>query len=237
VNAVQKIIKTILLILVINFNHECLASTTFNSAFKDQSSGIVASIKKHLVEFVHESVATLRYSVYKLGGTRFDPDRGIYIVDCSGYVDYALKTIHPYSYSNLVKLSKSEKPNSLHYYDFFTGLSSENEYWNKVEEIEELQPGDILVFRYKNKRGRVTGGHVMVVMNKPIRVRDTYHVNVADSAASGHSEDTRLSNDSGIGIGTLLLKVNPKTGHPAAFAWKVGTRWKKNVNFAMARPV
>lgn len=225
-------------ILVISASSACLASTLFSDTFKNQPEGIVASIKKHLVEFIHESVATLRYSAYKLGGSRFDPDSGIYIVDCSGYVDYALKTIHPYSYSSLVKLSKSEKPNSLHYYDFFKGLSYEtNEYWNKVEEIEELQPGDILVFRYKNKRGKVTGGHVMVVMNKPIREKDTFYVNVADSAPSGHSEDTRLSHDSGIGIGTLLLKVNPRTGHPAAFAWKVGKQWRTNVNFAMARPV
>ena len=42
--------------------------------------------------------------------------------------------------------------------------------------------------------------------------------------------------NSGIGIGTLQLKVNPKTGEPSAYAWKVGSCWKKNVKFAMARP-
>ena len=77
----------------------------------------------------------------------------------------------------------------------------------------------------------------MVVMNKPVFDEDAYLVRVADSAPSGHSEDTRRAHKSGIGIGTLLLKVDSRTGRPSAYAWKVGSRWKQNVTFAMARPI
>lgn len=205
-----------------------------------ESRGFVASIEKRLVDFVHKTVNTLRYSAYKMGGSRFDTSRGIYIVDCSRYVDNILRTIYPNAYSNLVNSSGSERPTTHDYYDFFSNLSDQSAYhWNKVDAVEELQPGDILVFRYKNARGNETGGHVMIVMDKPIQDTDenAFLVRVADSAALGHSEDTRPRRASGIGIGTLLLKVDPKTYQPSAYAWRVGARWNENVNFAMARPI
>lgn len=201
-------------------------------------TGYVSStMEQKLVDFVYKSVSNVRYSSYKLGGSRFDPSKGIYVVDCSAYVDHTLRYVFPNAYLSLVDSSGTEKPNSLHYYEFFTGLSEDpNEHWSKVEDIEKLQPGDILVFRYQNARGKSTGGHVMVVMNKPIQQDDTYLLSVADSAPVGHSQDTRQPHVSGIGIGSLLLKTNPKTGH-AAYAWKIGSRWKNNVRIAMARPL
>ena len=77
----------------------------------------------------------------------------------------------------------------------------------------------------------------MVVMDKPIADGDGYLVRVADSAPSGHSQDTRRGRVSGIGIGTMVLKTNPDTGEPSAYAWKVGASWKSNVKIAMARPI
>lgn len=199
--------------------------------------GFVAAIQKRLVEMVHTTLTNLHYSAYRLGGKHFDLSHGVYVVDCSSYVDNILEKVTPDAYSSLVDSTGSDAPTSQHYYDFFTGLTYEsNEFWNKIEDVEQLRPGDILVFRYR-KPQRPRGGHVMVVMNKPIRYTDSYLVSVADSAPTGHSEDTRDPRVSGIGIGTLLLKVNPKTGHPSAYAWKVGSRWEKNVNFAMARPI
>lgn len=199
---------------------------------------LITSIEQRLIEFVHETIATLRYSAYKLGGTHFDNSRGIYIVDCSDYVDNILQTIYPHAYWNLVNSTGSDKPTTEHYYHFFNELSDNTHYyWNKIEDVDQLQPGDILVFRYKNATGDETSGHVMVVMDKPIRDTDTVLIRVTDSAPHGHSEDTRPRHVSGIGIGTLMLKVDPDTGQPAAYAWKIGSSWKKNVNIAMARPI
>lgn len=199
--------------------------------------GFANSIGHHLVGFVYKTVETLSYSVYKLGGTHFDAARGVYIVDCSEYVDYLLQKIHPHAYSSLVRYEGVYKPTTIHYYDFFKELSSEtNNYWNKVEEVKQLEPGDILVFRNKHHPRNAVAGHIMVVMDKPIPDMGNYLVRVADSAPVGHSEDTRISHVSGIGIGTLLLKANPRTGEPCAYAWRIGSKWVRNVNFAMARP-
>lgn len=197
------------------------------------NTGFVSSIEKRLVNFVRKTVSTVRYTAYKLGGSHFDTLRGIYVVDCSTYVDNILETIHPDAYSSLMNSSGSEKPTTKEYYNFFTRLRNDSDYWDKIDHVKELRPGDILVFRSK---GAHTGGHVMVVMNTPTKSNNSYAVRVADSAPVGHSEDTRAVHNSGIGIGTLQLKVNPKTGEPSAYAWKIGSCWKKNVRFAMARP-
>lgn len=198
--------------------------------------GFVNSFEQRLVSFVKQTVGTLRYSAYKWGGRRFDTSRGIYVLDCSDYVDNILQAVYPRAYSNLVHMTGTEKPTSQHYYDFFSNLEDTSHYWNRVDDVDQLQPGDIMVFRTKNSVGNEIGGHVMVVMNKPVAEDNAYSVRVADSAPSGHSQDTRHANASGIGIGTLLLKVND-SGQPSAYAWKIGARFKSNVNFAMARPV
>jgi len=165
--------------------------------------------------------------------------RGVYVVDCSSYVDRLLQETYPDAYSSLVSSSGTYKPTTQHYYNFIRGLSNESDdYWNRVSNASNLQPGDILVFRKKNHYGNLTQGHIMIVMDKPTRDedQDVYYIRVADSAPSGHSEDTRPPHVSGIGIGTLLLKVNPR-GEPLAYAWKMGAHWESRVTFAMARPV
>ncbi len=198
----------------------------------------VASVEDRMVSFVHKTVSNLKYSVYKLGGGHFEPARGVYILDCSDYVDNVLQAVDPKAYSGLVNYTGSDRPTSQHYYDFFTELDDDNiqHGWTRISDVEDLMPGDVLVFRYK--RGvHMTGGHVMIVMDKPIGDDNTFLVRVADSAPSGHSHDTRQPNTSGIGIGTLLLKTDPSSGRPSAYAWKVGAPWKSNVRIAMGRPV
>lgn len=205
------------------------------AAFVKPSRHFFSNIEDHVVNFVYQTVSTLKYSVYKLGGKKFDTSKGIYIVDCSAYIGQILSAVYPNAYSALVGWSGSQTPTSYDYYHFFTKLDSQthSNYWSKVPEVEALRPGDILVFRYKNEKG----GHVMIVMNKPMPDEDNFIVRVADSASVGHSKDTRHHHVSGIGIGDMQLKINPRTYQPAAYAWKVGARWKRNVNFAMARPL
>jgi cell wall-associated NlpC family hydrolase len=219
----------------LNHNLATVNLTHFTSRFP---ANFMHTVKKSVVDFVEKTVDNLHYSSYKLGGKRFDPARGVYIVDCSNFVDNILQNVYPDAYSSLVNSVGADNPASQHYFNFFHDLASASDsHWNKVNDVEQLQPGDILVFRYKNSRGAETGGHVMVVMEKPEQASDVFFVRVADSAPSRHSEDTRHLHESGIGIGTLLLKANPITGKPSAFAWGVNGYWNKNVKFAMARPV
>jgi len=208
-----------------------------HTAHRTHSTHTITTAQKNLVEFVDKTVYNLNYSSYRLGGGRFDTSHGIYVVDCSRFVDSVLSRVYPAAYSNLVNASGADRPASQHYYDFFSDLSpvGNDVHWNKVEKIGQLRPGDILVFRYRKPRGQAQG-HVMVVMDKPRVAENGWIVRVADSAPIRHSADTRQPHESGIGIGSLLLKPSP-TGKPAAYAWEMGGSWRKNVKFAMARPL
>lgn len=225
--------RVILFTLLLSFAQACFAVA--KPVYYTPSDNIVTSIEHRIVKFVNKTIETLRYSAYKMGGSRFDTSRGVYIVDCSNYVDQILQAASPHAYLSLVNSTGSVTPNTQQYYDFFSELS-DDPYWDKINDVSKLRAGDIIVFRYKKNRRSAMRGHVMVVMDKPLRAANTYLVRVADSAPSGHSHDTRPAHVSGIGIGTLLLKVNPKNGRPAAYAWRAGSLWKRNVIFAMARP-
>ena len=192
--------------------------------------------EQNIVDFVHNMVSSLRYSTYRLGGTYINSAKGEYVVDCSTYVDHVLKAVYPSAYQRLAQYSQSQKPTSDDFYHYFSELSSNGAgRWNAVRDVSELRPGDILVFRYTNRIGDETGGHVMIVMDKPKAKDNFYAVRVADSASDGHSQDTRKPHSSGVGIGTLLLQTD-HTQMPRAFAWKAGSRWQSNVAFAMGRP-
>lgn len=195
-----------------------------------------ATVGGRLVSYIRQTVSNLRYSSYKLGGTYFNVTKGVYIVDCSSYVDYILRAVYPPAYSNLATTTRVSQPTTQHYYNFFNNLSTRrNQYWNKVSDVKKLKPGDIVVFRNKVLTRQAAQGHIMVVMKKPVQRTNSFLVRVADSAPFRHSQDTRERNDSGIGVGNLLLKVNPQTGAPQAYAWTLSSRWKQNVNFAMGR--
>ena len=194
-----------------------------------------SSVEHRLVGMVQKTIQNIHYSNYKMGGSNYDPARGIYILDCSDYVDHLLIQSNPQAYYSLVSGTGTDKPTTADYYRFFNRLpeAASSSAWRRISIVKDVQPGDILVFR-----GMGGGGHVMVVMDKPVPAQnnDVFLVRVADSARSGHSQDTRPLHASGIGIGTMMLKVDPRTEQVAAYSWKMGAPWKNNVNFAIARP-
>jgi hypothetical protein len=199
-------------------------------------SNMLSKKEKHLIDFVRNAISNTKYSSYKLGGTKIDTTKGIYIVDCSRYVNHILRNIYPLAFNSLTTWCGTEGPTTYDFYLYFNNLTEDSRHWNIIEDVKKLRPGDIIVFRNKVQKRNRTNGHIMVVMDKPQREGNTFLVRIADSAPSGHSQDTRLSHSSGIGIGTILLKVNQNSLKPYAYAWKEGARWRSNVKFAMARP-
>jgi cell wall-associated NlpC family hydrolase len=201
----------------------------------DNGTQPTARAGQRLVAFVHKFVSSLRYTTYKPGGEVFDITHGVYEVDCSHYVNHILQDVFPRAYSSLEVSTGAQTPNSANYYNFFSHLSSNLKLdWNRVDDAKDLQPGDILVFRYRRSSGAVDGGHVMLVMDNPTMDNGALLVQVSDSAFAGHGDDTRRG--SGVGIGTLKLKINPYTGQPSAYAWEQDAPWQSRVNIAMGRP-
>jgi hypothetical protein len=200
-----------------------------------RSLEFAATTEQGIVALVHRAIASLQSTHYRYGGNYFNMSSGIYELDCSDYVDDLLKISQPRAYADLADATGTQKPTSSDYYRFFNNLPDNSGHaWQRVDDVEALKPGDILVFH--NYSG---GGHVMVVMNTPRLTQDddsTYLVQVSDSASSRHSNDTRAPHVSGVGIGTLLLKTNPETGEPNAYAWTVDSGWDR-VRVAMAEPL
>jgi len=195
---------------------------------------LLSADEKRLVDYIRHSISSVNYSSYKMGANRIDKTQGIYIVDCSAFIDDILKTVYPHAFNSLSHWSGTERPTTDHFYQYFSNLEQDSNRWESLKDIAHLRPGDIIVFRYKGTRN---GGHVMIVMDTPKRIGNKYSIRIADSAPSGHSKDTRLHSVSGIGIGTILLEANPHTQEPRAYAWTVGATLKKNINIAMARPI
>lgn len=200
-------------------------------------TNLLTSLERNLINFIRSTISTLNYTRYMFGGNKFDTTRGVYVVDCSAYIDHILKNMSPHAYKSLKNFSGSERPTTNHYYHYFQNLTDESSHWNTVEKVESLRPGDVIVFRYQKVKSKEIAGHVMIVMEQPKRKGNVFLIRIADSAPSAHSKDTRLPATSGIGIGTMLLKIDPNTHLPYAYAWKIGSQFKKNVNIAMARPI
>ncbi len=214
-----------------------MPSTTPGTA----SLGYFATPGQRMIHLVYQTVQHLSSNQYRLGGTDFDFQHGIYRVDCSNYVDHLLSSAAPKAYANILANANTVRPTSQDYFSFFKHLHAGgmSQAWYRIPKVNLLNPGDILVFHYKNLAGRRAAGHVMVVVNKPQSSptsANTFLVRVSDSAPSGHTGDTRPFHTSGIGIGTLLLKVDA-LGEPFAYAWKWDAPWKYNMDYAMARPL
>jgi hypothetical protein len=198
----------------------------------------LSSSEKKLISFMQQTFSSLHYSTYRLGGSHIDPAHGIYVVDCSMFIDHVLKSLYPHAYAYLTNWSGTDKPTTDDFYHYFRSLETNDQaHWSPIEDASQLRPGDVLVIRYKNARGQESGGHVMMVMDEPWTEQNILAVRVADSAAGRHSLDTRSLHTSGIGSGVLLLKLDPHTALPDAYAWRIGSHWQTRAVFAMARPI
>ncbi|MCW5590356.1 MAG: hypothetical protein KIT27_11935 [Legionellales bacterium] len=197
--------------------------------------GNAATKTNQLVKTIHQVQSNIHYSRYHLGQNLFDLDRGVYILDCSSYVDDLLQRAFPNAFQQLSSFSHTHLPNSNDYYHFINHLpiTIQDTDWEKIEDVGNLHAGDILVFRYKRPHYHVAG-HVMVVVTPPEKIQNqVYVVKVADSTPFPHSNDTRRAH-AGVGVGDMLLKVN-SNGEPVAYAWRVHAGFESKMHIVMAR--
>lgn len=143
---------------------------------------------------------------------RNDTD-GISFTDCSGFVGHLLKEEFVDHYNILPQNYSCTHPLAADYYDYFESASTDTNStvcWQKIENVADAQPGDILVYKStenisKDKKKCPNGdevfkltsdsGHVMVIFSYPKRSdckdSEQYYIRVADSTASPHYHDTR----------------------------------------------
>lgn len=195
-----------------------------------------------LVVRVDEALNALRYTYYVFGGESFDALRGVYKVDCTGYLNRMVEDASPTAYDQLRAVRRTSRPLAEDYYYLFASLPTDGSTqhgWRRVGRVADLRPGDVIAYRYTDSTTGSTG-HAMVVVGLPqpaTGFTSAYRIRVSDAAKSGHSSDNRGASGSGVGAGTILLGADPTTGRPTRFAWTLKGYWQSGLRIALGRPV
>jgi len=161
-----------------------------------------------------------------------DESKGIYKLDCSGFISYLLNETRPTAQAAIPHPGQ-QRPLAEDFYRYFKGLSkSPNKAgWSKVEYATDLNAGDIIAWlQPASSEDSGNTGHVMIVGGKPSVNSDRKKevlVPVIDSTSSPHSDDSRRKGSSGLGKGTIGILTNDKA-KPVGFFWRGGLSEKPN---------
>jgi len=166
--------------------------------------------------------------------TKVDRGAGSYQYDCVGFVSYALKRATPQAWATVAKatgIAKGRIPSPAKYRTFFAGLAERPQPgWIAVTKASELRPGDVVAWEHKTA---TSVGHAVVIGSNPIPGPDgSWLVEVYDSTASPHSDDSRPNDQraqmldstgrrSGLGHGTMVFMADPATGALTGLRWSV----------------
>jgi hypothetical protein len=184
-----------------------------------------------LLAEVHRELATMTDSGYQ-HKTDVDDGEGGFYFDCSGFVDYALAHSLPADLKAL-PVTTSTRPLAKDFEHHFraaadgSGDSAAAGPWREVPTVAELRPGDVIAWlKPADVKSRNTG-HVLVVLQNPVRNAarpDEWLVKVADSTTSPHAQDSRGDDADGLGTGTIGLSVEGADGggHPVGYYWRGG---------------
>jgi hypothetical protein len=166
--------------------------------------------------------------------TKVDRSAGTFQYDCVGFVSYALKRSAPLAWATVAKatgIAKGRIPSPPKYRAFFAGLAEKPQPgWEAVTRASELRPGDVVAWEHKTD---TSVGHAVVIGSTPVPGPDgSWSVEVYDSTASPHSDDSRPSDHraqilgssgrrSGLGHGVMVFVPDPATGALAGLRWGV----------------
>jgi hypothetical protein len=173
----------------------------------------------HWTASLEKCVRNLKTNEYAFNKAQFDCDKGVAKADCSGFFNKTLERYLPHKYSSATKLLQKTRLNTSDYFEIINRPESHLPF-QKVKQIDDLQPGDFIVWKYTEKQATSSHGHILLVLDKPKQTveKDIYLIKIIDSALSGHFNDTRKTGTSGVGIGSVFIKTD-KDGQPTAYGW------------------
>ncbi len=164
--------------------------------------------------------------------TQVDGKAGSYRYDCVGFVSYALKQAAPQARQSAftaLEIKPGRIPSPPKYRVFLASLAEKPQPgWQRVAKASELRPGDVVAWEHQTE---TSSGHAVVIGGVPVAGPDgTWVVEVYDSTASPHSDDTRpkdpraevlASNGkrSGLGHGVMAFTADPVTGALTGYRW------------------
>ena len=171
--------------------------------------------------------------------TRMDEAAGLYETDCSGLVGYILKRVVPEHWAVLVAEAGRRRPRAVEFYEFFkarAAAGAEGRGWRGIERLADARPGDIIAWRRTEVAPGGDTGHVVILASVPAaEAGGVFRVVVIDSTGLRHDADSRPAGTSGVGRGTMWLRVD-EGGRPVGFRRNARVDFRA-VPVAIGRPV
>jgi len=180
--------------------------------------------------------------------TAVDREARSYRYDCVGFVSYALKHAAPEAWATTVRvtgIASGRIPSPLRYRAFFASLAEKPQPgWQAITKVSDLRCGDVVVWEHKTK---TSVGHAVVIGGVPVPgPGESWSVEVYDSTASPHSNDSRRDDErahvlastgrrSGLGHGVMVLISDPVSGALTGLRWSAEAR-AIQVPIAAGRP-
>jgi hypothetical protein len=194
-----------------------------------------ASVPERLVAAARQMISDFKVTRYS-HRTLIDRDRGVCEVDCSGFLVALLRQTSPQHLRQIATHHK--RPLAEDFYSAFAGRNGERPAgWQKIKQVQDVEPGDVIAWLKQERQPGDNTGHVMLVEQKPAAESpNQFRVRVLDSTAHGHGSDSRIDEKSGIGEGTLWLDVD-SAGLPIGYRWKSRRGTLHQVPIAIGRAV
>jgi hypothetical protein len=181
-------------------------------------AGAAAAQSENLGDAAERLLSGVRETHYQ-HRTHVDKSRGVYDMDCSGFVDYLLEQNAPSQLAPLKIEPGHTRPRAAMYFDLFTRLNkSPLPGWEAVAKLGETRRGDIIAWQLAASTDQPGDtGHVVIVAAAPVeQTTHLYRVQVYDSSVIHHDEDSRAEETNGVGTGVITFRVDA-SGQPIGF--------------------
>jgi hypothetical protein len=188
----------------------------------------------HWLSDIEGCIDHLAKNKYVFGRNDLDCTAGTAAIDCSGFVNNVAEAYFPQTYTALVELAQG-RPTVGTYYRL-TAQAKAGSPLVPVASMSALVAGDLIMWLYKGAERVKLGatGHMMLVIGQAESVgTNQYRIMVADSASSGHDQDTRTRGQSGLGMGYIYFKTGGD-GFPIAYSWEDVRSWKTSSPIQLA---
>ncbi len=203
------------------------------------SSGTAGSRVAAIIGEISRTLKDTRYQHQ----TRVSKSRGAYYFDCSGMAEWVLKQAAPRA---LKSVGRPENGRPLAR-DFFRAVSrlkpgQSRGAWKRIERFEDALPGDVLSWIRPKWFPSKSTGHVAFVIDVPRKNTGPVQgvlLRIADASKFQHENDTRKENETGFGIGTLLVPTDGD-GAPIGYGWfgsETEPDWVVPTEIVIGRPL
>ena len=175
--------------------------------------------------------------------TRVRAKKGEYFFDCSGMAAWVLKRSAPAAHRSIGRPG-GHRPLAVHYYRKIAKvpLGKRRGPWLRVPAVGGARPGDVLAWVRPKWFPSKNTGHVAFVLSEPVWNEGGvpgYLLKIADSSRYKHEDDSRAPDETGFGIGTILIPTDD-AGQPTGYGW-VGSRskprWIVPTDVVIGRPL